>query len=122
MDIEVRTKGVVDIVICSGKMTMREGDIRLRETINELLDAGRRLFILNLLKVTFIDSAGLTEIIACYKRVRDHRGTIRVVLVHGSKVHDVLRITLLDRVFKVFNDEEEAIASFIGDPVSERVE
>ena len=78
---------MVDI---SGKITIGEGDIVLREKVDELLDEGQTQIVLNLEKVTYMDSAGIGELVACYKRAKEKGGTVKLLDPSG-KVLDLLR-------------------------------
>jgi len=48
MKIEVRTVGDVQIVDCSGKITLGEGTMAIRGTVREALKAGNKNLVLNL--------------------------------------------------------------------------
>jgi len=67
------------------------------------------MFIFNFSATPFVDTSGLGEIVACTKRARERHGTIKFVVPRKSKVRDVIVITMLDRAFEMFTDEEEAI-------------
>ncbi len=118
MTVEVRSKGCVNVLDVVGKLTFGPEDVKLPETFAGLLASGQRLFIFNLLKTSYIDSAGIGEILACYKGARQRDGTVKIVTRAGSKTHDLFVITRLNHVFELFSDEEEAIASFISGPVT----
>jgi len=113
MAVEVRQKGKVSIVDVKGKLTVGDGHTQLRETVKGLLDEGRRLFVFNLRDVPFMDSSGLGETAACKMRVSRNGGVIKLVLREPSKVREVLKITGLDHAFEIYDDEGEALASFI---------
>ena len=113
MAVEVRQKGKVSIVDVKGKLTVGDDHIQLRQTVKDLLDDGRRLFVFNLLDVPFMDSSGLGETAACKMRVSRNDGVIKIVLREQSKVREVFKITGLDHAFEIFEDEGEALASFI---------
>jgi anti-sigma B factor antagonist len=114
MAVEVRQKGKVSIVDVKGKLTVGEEHVQLRERVKALLAGGHRLFIFNLADVPFMDSSGLGETAACKMRVSRHDGVIKLVLHDRSKVREVFRITGLDQAFEIFDDEGEALASFIS--------
>jgi anti-sigma B factor antagonist len=111
MKVTVRQIGNVSVIDLSGKITIGEGDIVLREKVTELLEAGQSRILLNLEKVKYVDSAGIGEIVACYKRARDKGGIVKLLNPSG-KVHDLLQLTRLVEVFDTFNDEKEALVSF----------
>lgn len=59
MKINVRNVGNVAVVDLSGKITIGEGDILLRDKIHELLESGKKNLLLNMEKVSYMDSAGI---------------------------------------------------------------
>jgi anti-anti-sigma factor len=81
--------------------------------MKDLLADGRKLFVFNLLDVPFMDSSGLGETAACKMRVSRDDGVIKIVLQEQSKVREVFKITGLDLAFEIYEDEGEALASFI---------
>ena len=66
MKATVRQVGKVSVVDLSGKITIGEGDVILRERVSELLEGGNQNILLNLEKVSYMDSAGIGELVACY--------------------------------------------------------
>ncbi len=111
MKATVRKIGTVSVVDLSGKITIGEGDVVLREKVSELLDGGDRQILLNLEKVKYMDSAGIGELVACYKRAKEKEGTVKLLNPSG-KVYDLLQLTKLEEVFDTYRDEGEALGSF----------
>ena len=111
MKATVRKLGRVAVVDISGKITIGEGDVMLREKVTELLDAGETRILLNLEKVKYMDSAGIGELVACYKRAKEKEGTVKLLNPSG-KVYDLLQLTKLEEVFDTYRDEGEALGSF----------
>ncbi len=111
MKATVRKLGRVAVVDISGKITIGEGDVLLRQKVQELLDAGETRILLNLEKVKYMDSAGIGELVACYKRATEKEGTVKLLNPSG-KVYDLLQLTKLEEVFDTFRDEGEALGSF----------
>jgi anti-anti-sigma factor len=111
MKVRIRKKGPVVLLYVEGKLTIPR-EVELRHVMCDLLDAGERLFVLNMTSCPFLDSAGLGEAVACWQRVRDVGG--KIVLVMTGKTHSLFVMTGLNRVFSIFEDEQEALASFIS--------
>ena len=111
MKATVREIGKVAVLDLSGKITIGEGDVVLRERVTELLEGGRLHVLLNLGKVSYMDSAGIGELVACYKRAKEKSGTVKLLNPTG-KVYDLLQLTKLEEVFETFADEKEALVSF----------
>lgn len=111
MKVNVRSEGDVSVVDLSGKITIGEGDVVLRETVETLLKEGRSKLVLNLSRISYMDSAGIGELVACYKRSREKGGQLKLLNPSG-KVYDLLQLTKLEEIFETFRDEGEAIQSF----------
>lgn len=111
MQAKIRTEGPVEILELSGKITIGEGEGDLRQVVQELVEGGRRKILISLERVGFMDSAGLGELVACYKRATEKGGTIKLLRPSG-KVKDLLSLTKITEIFEIFDDEGEAIASF----------
>jgi len=101
----------VTIVDCSGRITLGEGSVILRDTVRELLSKGQKKLLLNLGEVTYIDSSGIGELVSAFTTVRNQGGELKLLNL-TKKVHDLLQITKLYTVFEVFDDESSAIRSF----------
>ena len=111
MKATVRKVGHVSVLDLSGKITIGEGDVVLRERVHEILESGQKNILLNLEKVSYMDSAGIGELVACYKRTKEKGGTVKLLKPSG-KVSDLLQLTKLEEVFDTYADEREALVSF----------
>jgi anti-sigma B factor antagonist len=111
MHVEVRRSDDVVIVDLAGKLTAGLGEELLRDTIDELLRESWRKILLNLSSVSFIDSAGVGELVAGLKRVR-RAGAELKLLNAGEKVQSTLYIARLLPIFELYQDEREALAGF----------
>jgi anti-sigma B factor antagonist len=109
----VRHEGAVVIVNLCGRITLGDGWGTLRETVRSLLLQGDRLILLNMKDVSYIDSAGLGELVGSYATVTKQGGQLKLVYTE-NKVRDVLQVTRLNAVFENFLDEAAALESFAG--------
>jgi anti-sigma B factor antagonist len=107
----VRQSGNVNIVDLSGRITLGEGSGLLRNTVKDLVTAGQIRILLNLKEVSYIDSAGLGEMVGSYASVTNQGGEIKLLNVQ-SKVDSLLQVTKLYTVFATYTDEDEAVRSF----------
>ena len=101
----------VTIVDLSGRITLGEGSVVLRDTVKELSTQGNKKILLNLGDVTYIDSSGIGELVSAFTSVRNAGGELKLLNL-TKKVHDLLQITKLYTVFDISDDEASAIASF----------
>lgn len=111
MHVEIRQAGDVVIVDLKGKLTAGLGDQILRETIDELLGEQKKKVLLNLSEVTFMDSAGVGELVAGLKTARSFGASLRL-LNANERVHSTLYISRLLPVFELYQSEPEAVAAF----------
>ncbi len=101
----------VTIIDLSGRITLGEGSAMLRQMVRDLLEKGQRKIVLNLADVSYIDSAGIGELVTGFTTARTHGGELKLLHL-TKKVHDLLQITKLYTVFDVHMDERTAAASF----------
>ena len=101
----------VTIVDLSGRITLGEGSVVLRDTIRDLLGKGDKKLLLNLGDVSYIDSSGIGELVSAYTTVRNQGGELKLLNL-TKKVHDLLQITKLYTVFDIKDDEATAIKAF----------
>jgi anti-sigma B factor antagonist len=111
MKLTTRDVGGVTIVDLSGKITLGEGGMALREEVRKLLAEGKKKIVLNLAEVNYIDSSGLGELVSAYTAVKNAGGELKLLSL-TSKVRDLLVITKLVTVFDVKDDEASAVSSF----------
>ncbi len=101
----------VTIVDLSGRITLGEGSVILRDTVREVVGQGNKKILLNLGDVTYIDSSGIGELVSAFTSVRNQGGELKLLNL-TKKVHDLLQITKLYTVFDIRDDEAGAIKSF----------
>jgi anti-sigma B factor antagonist len=111
MKISTRQVDGVTIVDCSGRITLGEGSVTLRETVTQLLGKGEKKILFNLGDVNYIDSSGIGELVSAFTTVRKQGGDLKLLNL-TKKVHDLLLITKLYTVFDVKDDEAVAVKSF----------
>jgi anti-sigma B factor antagonist len=111
MKISTRQVDGITIVDSSGRITLGEGSITLRDTVTGLLAKGQKKILLNLGDVNYIDSSGIGELVSAFTTVRKQGGELKLLNL-TKKVHDLLQITKLYTVFDVKDDETAAVKSF----------
>ena len=101
----------ITVLDMSGRVTLGEGSVVLRDTIRDILAKGTKKILLNLGDVTYIDSSGIGELVSAFTAVRKEGGELKLLNL-TKKVHDLLQITKLYTVFDVKDDEAAAISAF----------
>jgi anti-sigma B factor antagonist len=101
----------VSIIDVSGRITVGEGSVMLREVVRQLVETGHKKIAMNLHDVGYVGSSGVGELVNAYTTVRNQGGELK--LVNPSKrVQDLLQMTKLSAVFTIEADEASAIQSF----------
>ncbi len=111
MKISTRQVDGVTILDLSGRITLGEGSVQLRDAVRDLLSKGQKHILLNLAEVNYIDSSGIGELVSAFTTVRNQGGELKLLKL-TKKVHDLLQITKLYTVFDIKDDEAQAIGSF----------
>ncbi|HKC11768.1 MAG TPA: STAS domain-containing protein [Vicinamibacteria bacterium] len=111
MHVEIRQSGDVVIVDLKGKLSAGLGDQILRDTIDELLAEDKRKILLNLSEVSFLDSAGVGELVAGLRTARRFGAELKL-LNQNPRVHSTLYMARLLPIFEVYAEEKEALRGF----------
>ena len=101
----------VTVLDLSGRITLGEGSVQLREAVRDLISKGSKTILLNMGDVNYIDSSGLGELVSAYTTAKNQGAQVKLLNL-TKKVKDVLQLTKLYTVFDVYEDEASAIGSF----------
>ena len=84
----------------------------LKQELLRLVDEGARRIIVDLTDTTFIDSTMLSVLLSTLKRLRPSGGQLGIVC-SDRNIRKIFEITLLDRVFPLFQSRDEAIDGLV---------
>ena len=111
LDIQTREVNGVTLVELAGKIILGEESGALREKIKDLIATGKTKLLLNLARISFIDSAGVGTLVSAYTSARSQGGEVKLSSL-TKKFRETLQVTRLLTVFEVFDDDAAGIASF----------
>jgi len=111
LSIATRQLDGVTILDLSGRITLGEGSVQLRDAIRDLISKGVKNILLSLGDVNYIDSSGLGELVSAFTTAKNQNADVKLLNL-TKKVKDVLQVTKLYTVFDIYDDEASAIASF----------
>jgi anti-sigma B factor antagonist len=114
LQFEIRNDDEVTILLCRGRVTYREEAVALSGKVGELSPEARQL-VLDLSGVETMDSAGLGELVAALRWIRESGGSIKLAAPR-RQVRLLLDLTNLSSVFEVHPSLQEAVLSFRGQP------
>jgi anti-sigma B factor antagonist len=111
MEMSRRDLGNVTVLDLSGRLTSTDGSGRLKEKVTSLIFEGHKNIVLNLANLSYVDSSGLGEMVACHSTAAKAGASVKLANTTG-KMKDLLAITKLVTVFDAHDTEAQAISSF----------
>jgi anti-sigma B factor antagonist len=112
MQLEQRIAGNVAIITIDGDITLNKGgDILLKDKVQSLIQQGQKNIVVDLGGVSYVDSAGLGQLVQAYATTKNKGGALKLLNV-TKRLKDLLVVTKLLTVFDTYDDEKAALASF----------
>ena len=110
-DISEHVSDGVRVMELSGEMTGSDTSGRLRSRLKEVLANGDTQLVIDLARVSFVDSAGLGALVAGLTTARNQGGNLKLAKV-ARQFREQLIITKLVTVFEVYDTVDEALKAF----------
>jgi len=104
----------VTIIDCVGSIDLGAESDPFRDAMRQEVSKGRAKVLLNLAGVSYVNSAGVGELVSEFTAILNSGGQLGLLHV-PEHLQDVFRSTRLAR-FVVFDDEEKAVRSFDPPP------
>ncbi len=111
MEIKSTEKNGIIILEIEGEIDLYNAP-KLKEVVKKNVETQKYNIIINLSKVSYIDSSGIGALISSLSNLKKYQGGLKLVKVMGS-VKKVFELTKLTNFFEIFEEEESAIKSFI---------
>lgn len=111
MEISEHQVGRITIIKVDGQAVINNKPERLSQLIQQHLQAGERLFVVNLADCQRMDSTGLGELIKSQKLVSDGEGVLKLACV-PLRLRGLIIATNLVQIMEIFDTEQAAINSF----------
>jgi anti-sigma B factor antagonist len=109
MKLNVEIQGDTAVVTLEGALDAQTAPT-LKNSFAEIIRDGRQDIVLDLTAVDFMDSSGLGAVVGAYKQVRIGKGDLRIAGLQPV-VRKVFELTRLDRVFRIFDSTDQAVAA-----------
>lgn len=111
----LRTETIDDVTVVSFvDTTIRDEEI-IQAVGDELFslveDDGHSQLLLNFGNVQYLSSAALGKLINLRNKIKKAGGTLKLSSI-ADELMEVFRLTRLDKVLEIFDEEQEALASF----------
>ncbi|MGH9831936.1 MAG: STAS domain-containing protein [Blastocatellia bacterium] len=111
MEISERKVGKITIIKIQGQAIIDQKTERLSQLVRERLQAGERLFVINLADCSRMDSTGLGELVKSHKLITDCEGVMKLAEV-ALHLRGLFVVTNLTEIMEIFDKEQQAINSF----------
>jgi anti-sigma B factor antagonist len=108
MNLNTKSNGKVDIVCLPERLTMANS-AAARHAIRDLVDVRHALLVLDMGKLEFVDSSGLSVLVSAVKAARRAGGDV-VLCELRPQVQALVELTRLHELFEIFVDEQAATA------------
>ncbi len=112
MDITKRAKGDIVVLDISGEIDLYNAP-EIKDIINKLIEEMKYNVIINLERVSYIDSSGIGALISSLSNLKKYHGGLKIINVYAS-VRKVFELTKLTSFFDIYESEEDAIEAFSG--------
>jgi anti-anti-sigma factor len=90
---------------------MGDSATELQELLRRLTHEGTKKILLNLARVSFMDTAGIGEMVGCYVSA-SRTGTKLKICEVTRRISDLLQMTRLSTVLDLYESEADALQSF----------
>jgi anti-sigma B factor antagonist len=116
MTLSLTSHRVEDVLITDmrGKLTIYED--AFRDFVRHSVQAGERRIVLKLTDLYYLDSAGLGQLVSAYLKFKE-TGTELRLLSPSPRARHLLKMTKLDTVFTILEDETSIHGSAPSDVV-----
>ena len=112
MNLKIQERKLNDITVLDldGTFAMG-GHADFKQRVETAITDGSRRLLINLAKVSYMDSSGLGELISGYTKMQRVSGQMKLFNL-SKRLNQLLIITKLITVFETFDSESAAISSF----------
>lgn len=110
MEISQREKNGIVILDIQGEIDLYNAP-EIKDTIQKLIEEQKYNIIINLEKVSYIDSSGIGALISSLSNLKKYQGGLKIINVYAS-VKKVFELTKLTSFFEIYDSEDEALSKF----------
>jgi len=110
MEISQREKDKVVVLDIQGEIDLYNAP-EIKDTIQNLIEQQKYSIIINLEKVSYIDSSGIGALISSLSNLKKYQGSLKIINVFAS-VKKVFELTKLTSFFEIYDSEDEALSKF----------
>jgi anti-sigma B factor antagonist len=107
LETQVREASGLPIIDVAGEIDLYTAPL-FKRTLTKAIDDGHHNILVNMQKVSYMDSSGFGTLLGVTKRVRPDGGSVNLIGCNEA-IHRMLKITRLNTIFGLYDNEEDAI-------------
>lgn len=110
MDITQKRRGDIVILVIIGEIDLYNAP-EIKDIISKLIEERIYNVIIDLEKVSYIDSSGIGALISSLSNLKKYQGGLKIINVYAS-VKKVFELTKLTSFFEIYESEDDAVSAF----------
>jgi len=111
MNLQIEERGRVVLLVVQEERLDAHNSGELKAQMAKLFEEGRNNLVIDLQGVKFVDSSGLGAMVSGFKNASSRNGSLKLSGLQ-LQVKSMFELTRLHRVFDIYPDVGEALASF----------
>jgi anti-sigma B factor antagonist len=111
MDVSVEHIGGVDLVVLNDTTLDAVNSVDFREAVAPLVSGGARV-VLDISRLTFVDSSGLGAILTCRRLLKASGGDLRLLCGIAKPVRLFFELARINGIIEIHDTREEALSGF----------
>jgi anti-sigma B factor antagonist len=111
MNLQIEERGRVVLLVVQEERLDAHNSGELKAQMVRLFEEGKINLVIDLQGVKFVDSSGLGAMVSGFKNASSRNGSLKLSGLQ-LQVKSMFELTRLHRVFEIFPDVDEALASF----------
>jgi anti-sigma B factor antagonist len=111
MKITQDENGGVSILRLNGKLMGGPDSDVFQKLVKDLVERGRTDILVDMGKVSWVNSTGLGILISGYTTLKNAGGNLKLVGVN-KRIDQIFMVTKLHTIFETFDEEAQALSSF----------
>jgi len=111
MAVKFETKNGLTVCCIDGDVDINSSP-DIKKSFDKLISKKTPKIVINLSRVSYVDSSGLATLVEILKNMRTYGGKMRLTNL-SPKIKSLFEITKLEKLFEILSDEEDAISTFV---------
>jgi len=111
MNLQIEDKGAAIVLEVQEERLDAHNSGDLKNQMLKLFEEGKTNLVVDLQTVRFVDSSGLGALVSGFKNASSRNGNLKLAGLQ-LQVKSMFELTRLHRVFEIYTDAGEALASF----------